>query len=41
MGRIFIPKREEVTGDWRKLRNKELNNLYSSSYIARIIKLVE
>jgi hypothetical protein len=29
--RIFGPKREEVTGDWRKMRNEELHNLYSSS----------
>jgi hypothetical protein len=28
--RIFGPKRDEVTGDWRKLRNEELHNLYSS-----------
>jgi hypothetical protein len=28
--RIFGPKREEVTGDWRKLHNEELHNLYSS-----------
>jgi len=27
--RIFGPKRDEVTGEWRKLRNEELNNLYS------------
>jgi len=27
---IFGPKRDEVTGDWRKLRNKELNDLYCS-----------
>jgi hypothetical protein len=27
--RIFEPKREEVTGDWRNLRNGELHNLYS------------
>jgi hypothetical protein len=27
---IFRPKRDEVTGDWRKLHNKELHNLYSS-----------
>jgi hypothetical protein len=26
--RIFGPKREEVTGEWRRLRNEELNNLY-------------
>jgi hypothetical protein len=28
--RIFGPKRDEMTGDWRKLHNEELNNLYSS-----------
>jgi hypothetical protein len=28
--RIFRPKREEVTGGWRKLHNEELHNLYSS-----------
>jgi hypothetical protein len=28
--RIFGPKRDEVTGDWRKLHNEELQNLYSS-----------
>jgi len=28
--RIFGPKREEVTGEWRKLHNEELNDLYSS-----------
>jgi hypothetical protein len=28
--RIFEPKRDEVTGDWRKLHNEELHNLYSS-----------
>jgi hypothetical protein len=27
--RIFGPKREEVTGEWRKLHNEELHNLYS------------
>jgi hypothetical protein len=27
--RIFGPKRDEVTGDWRKLQNEELHNLYS------------
>ena len=36
--RIFGPKRDEVTGEWRKLHNEELNNLYSSSNILRIIK---
>jgi hypothetical protein len=37
--RIFGPKRDEVTGEWRKLHNKELRNLYSSPSIIRIIKL--
>jgi hypothetical protein len=36
--RIFGPKRDEVTGEWRKLRNKELHDLYSSPSIIRIIK---
>jgi hypothetical protein len=36
--RIFGPKKDEVTGGWRKLNNKELRNLYSSSSIIRIIK---
>jgi hypothetical protein len=36
--RIFGPKRDEVTGDWRKLHNVELHNLYSSSNIIRHIK---
>ena len=37
--RICGPKRDEVTGEWRKLHNKELNNLYSSTNIVRVIKL--
>jgi hypothetical protein len=37
--RIFGPKRDEVTGDWRKLHNEELHNLYSSPNIIRMIKL--
>jgi hypothetical protein len=37
--RIFGPKRDEVTGERRKLHNKELHDLYSSSSIIRIIKL--
>jgi hypothetical protein len=36
--RILGPKRDEVTGEWRKLHNKELHNLYSSPSIIRIIK---
>jgi hypothetical protein len=36
--RIFGPKRDEVMGEWRKLRNKELSDLYSSPSIIRIIK---
>jgi hypothetical protein len=36
--RIFGPKRDEETGDWRKLRNEELHNLYSSPSIIRVIK---
>jgi hypothetical protein len=36
--RIFGPKRDEVTGDWRKLHNEELHNLYSSSNMNRMIK---
>jgi hypothetical protein len=36
--RIFGPKRDEVTGRWRKLHNKELHDLYSSPSIIRIIK---
>jgi hypothetical protein len=36
--RIFGPKRDEVTGEWRKLHNEELCELYSSPSIIRIIK---
>jgi hypothetical protein len=36
--RIFGPKRVEVTGEWRKLHNEELRDLYSSPSIIRIIK---
>jgi hypothetical protein len=36
--RIFGPKKDEVTGEWRKLHNEELRDLYSSPSIIRIIK---
>jgi hypothetical protein len=36
--RIFGPKRDEVTGEWRKLHNEELNELYSSHNIVRVIQ---
>jgi hypothetical protein len=36
--RIFGPKRDEVTGEWRKMHNEELRGLYSSPSIIRIIK---
>ena len=35
--RIFGPKRDEVTGEWRKLHNEELNDLYCSPNIVRVI----
>ena len=34
--RIFGPKRDEVTGDWRKLHNEELNDLYSPNIVREI-----
>ena len=37
--RIFGPKRDELTGEWRKLHNKELNDLYCSPKTVRVIKL--
>jgi hypothetical protein len=36
--RIFVPKRDEVTGEWRKLHNEKLNDLYCSPNIVRVIK---
>jgi PAS domain-containing protein len=36
--RIFGPKRDDVTGEWRKLHNEELHTLYSSPDIIRQIK---
>jgi len=37
--RIFGPRRDKVTGEWRKLHNEELNYLYSSPNIVRVLKL--
>jgi len=37
--RIFGPKRDELTGEWRKLHNEELNNVYSSPNIILVTKL--
>jgi hypothetical protein len=36
--RIFGPKRDEITGEWRKLHSEELNDLYSSPNIFRVIR---
>ena len=36
--RIFGPRRNEVTGEWRRLHNEEINDLYSSRNIVRVIK---
>jgi len=36
--RIFEPRRDDVTGDWRKLHNEELNDLYWSPNFVRVIK---
>jgi len=38
--RIFGPKRDKVTGEWRKLHNEELNYLYCSPNIVRVIKSI-
>ena len=38
LGRIFGPRRDEVTGEWRRLHYEELNDLYSSPNIVRVIK---
>jgi hypothetical protein len=36
--RVFGPKRDEVTGEWRKLHNEELNDLYSLPNIVQVVK---
>ena len=36
--RVFGPKRDEVTGEWRKLHNEELSDLYSLPNILRVVK---
>ena len=36
--RVFGPKRDEVTGEWRKLHNKALSDLYSLPNIVRVVK---
>jgi hypothetical protein len=36
--RVFGPKRDEVTGEWRKLHNEKLNDLYSLPNIVRVVK---
>jgi len=38
LSRLFGPKRDNVTVEWRKLHNEELNDLYCSTNIIRVIK---
>ena len=38
LGRVFGPKTDRVTGEWRKLHNEELNDLYSLPSIVRVVK---
>jgi hypothetical protein len=35
---VFGPRRDEVTGEWRKLHNEELNDLYSLPNIVRVVE---
>ena len=37
--RIFVPRRDEVPGEWKRLHKEELNDLYCSPNIVRVIKL--
>jgi hypothetical protein len=37
--RVFGPKRDKATGEWRKLHNEELNDLYSLPNIVRVVKI--
>ena len=36
--KVFVPKRDEVTGEWRKLHNEELSDLYSLPNSVRVVK---
>jgi len=36
--RVFRPRRDEVTGEWRRMHSEELNDLYSSPNIVRVLK---
>ena len=38
LSRIFVPRWDEVTGEWGRLHNEELNDFYSSPNIVRVIK---
>ena len=37
--KIFDPKRDKVTGEWRRIHNEDIHNFYSSPYITRVVKL--
>ena len=36
--RVFVPKRDEITGEWRKLHNEDLRDLYSLPNIVQVVK---